>query len=72
MSNTMLKESFNKMNMLPEGYQNAVITMIEQLYDLAVSNNGKEKKIGIADGEYNIPDDINVYDDEIARMFGIV
>ena len=28
-------------------------------------------KLGIADGKYNIPDDINQYDEQIEKLFGI-
>ena len=29
------------------------------------------RKLGIADGKYDIPDSIDVCNDEIARMFGV-
>lgn len=31
----------------------------------------KKRKLGLADGKYKFPDDINAYDDEIAGLFGI-
>ena len=34
------------------------------------AKSGK-RKLGIGDGKYKIPDDINAYDDEIAEMFGV-
>ena len=30
-----------------------------------------ERKLGIADGKFTIPDDIDEYNDEIATMFGV-
>ena len=30
-----------------------------------------KRKLGIADGMYDIPDDIDTCNDEIARMFGV-
>ena len=33
--------------------------------------NSPRRKLGIADGMYNIPDSIDDCNDEIARMFGV-
>lgn len=35
------------------------------------SNINRERKLGVANGKYNIPDDINVLDDEIAEDFSV-
>ena len=29
------------------------------------------KRIGFAKGQFTVPDDINAYDDEVLRMFGL-
>ena len=40
--------------------------------DLRLNESIKHKRrIGIADGLYNIPDDIDTCNDEIAEMFGV-
>ena len=31
----------------------------------------RKRKLGLGDGKYKIPDDINAYDDEIAGLFGV-
>ena len=31
----------------------------------------QNRKLGIADGKYSIPDNIDICNDEIARMFGV-
>ena len=36
-----------------------------------IVHNNSKRKLGIADGMYNIPDSIDDCKDEIARMFGV-
>ena len=35
------------------------------------SNSSKKRIIGIADGKYKVPEDIDKYNSEIADMFGV-
>ena len=37
----------------------------------AINTVKRERKLGVANGKYDIPDDINALDDEIAEMFGV-
>ena len=60
---------------LPEEYLESVAEYIELLkYKISFLNqNHLSKKapiIGLAEGKFPIPDDINAYDDEISDMFG--
>ena len=60
---------------LPEEYLESVAEYIELLkYKISFLNqNYLSKKtpiIGLAEGKFPIPDDINAYDDEISDMFG--
>ncbi len=67
--------SFGKqLKELPEEYLDDVSRYVQLLqYKIAVIGQVKEKKkgiiLGLAEGKYKIPDDINAYDDEIAGMF---
>ena len=36
-----------------------------------VSEKKRERKLGLLDGKYDIPDDIHVLDDEVLDMFGL-
>lgn len=36
-----------------------------------VSAKKRERKLGLLDGKYDIPDDIHVLDDEVLDMFGL-
>lgn len=40
-------------------------------YEKSATEKPKKRKLGIADGKYKFPDDINAYDDEIAGLFGV-
>ena len=46
-----------------------VLSMIDMLADSVES--ASSVKLGIADGKYHIPDDINEYDDEISDLFEV-
>lgn len=48
---------------------------VEQFINFLSSKQNNTQKnnciiMGLAEGKYKIPDDINAYDDEIANMFG--
>ena len=55
---------------LPQEKLILVLGIIDQ-FSLDASEPNKVR-LGIADGEYHIPEDIHEYDDEIARMFGVM
>ena len=38
---------------------------------MPISNENEHKRIGIAKGEFIVPDDIDECNDEIAKMFGV-
>lgn len=69
-----------KLQAVPEQYLEQVSSFLDLLLSLPkTSPNGKAvKKIpdghpipGLAKGKFKYPDDINLYDDEIAEMFGV-
>ena len=47
-----------------------VLGIIDQFSE--IDSTSSSVKLGIADGKYHIPDDINQYDDQIAEMFGVL
>lgn len=60
---------------LPEEYLESVAEYIELLkYKISFLNQNQLSKkipiIGLAEGKFLTPDDINAYDDEIIDMFG--
>lgn len=60
---------------LPEEYLESVAEYIELLkYKISFLNQNQLSKknpiIGLAEGKFSTPDDINAYDDEIIDMFG--
>ena len=58
---------YEKMLKLPQDKLVLLLGIIDQFS--APSSNTSNVKLGIADGKYNIPDDINQNDDEIAELF---
>ena len=40
-------------------------------FSMHLSTNGRKRTLGIANGKYKIPDDIDASNDEIAEMFGV-
>ena len=69
-----VERGYQKMIRMPQEKVSLVLALIDQLSAGPVEPVLKQShiKIGIADGEYHIPDDINQYDDDIAEMFGVV
>ena len=59
--------------MLPDESLNDAENYIEfLLYKLKNKQNNKGKvKLGIAKGQFHIPDNIDTINDEIAKMFGV-
>lgn len=39
--------------------------------DKPLQKEQKERKLGFMRGEIHVPDDINQYDDEVAKLFGV-
>ena len=71
MSYTVLEK---ELKALPEEYLEYVAEYIEFLkYRISFLNQNKISKkvsvIGLAKGKFSVPDDINLYDDEITNMF---
>ena len=74
---TAVKEQF--MQMLPQSLPGVPDDEVQYMINILVKWNKQEeptsaprkRKLGIGDGKYKIPDDINAYDDEIAEMFGV-
>ena len=68
-----LQSSVLKAYSLPVEYQNALSKIIDQFVNV-VQDKPKKKSVimGIADGKYDIPYDIDSCNDEIAEMFGMV
>ena len=63
----------DKIKMLPEESLNDAENYIEfLLYKLKnKQDNSRRVKLGIAKGQFHIPDNIDTINDEIAKMFGI-
>lgn len=65
----------DKIKMLPDDSLNDAEKYIEYLlYKLKnenPKNNSNKVKLGIAKGQFHIPDNIDTVNDEIAQMFGI-
>ena len=70
-----------KINLLPAEHLNEAEDLIEKLL-LRINNNTnnktnfdekiKEKReLGIADGKFKIPENIDILNDEIAKLFGV-
>ena len=71
------KEKFEEicsdMHMTISDAINAFINKVNYVRAMPFAINGvkRKRKLGIAEGKYKIPDDINIYDDEIVEMFGV-
>ena len=70
-----------KINLLPEDSLNEAEHLIENLL-LKIKNNSNikanrvehieaKRKLGIANGKFVIPENIDLLNDEIAKMFGV-
>ena len=67
---TAIENGYRKMKQLPQNKLILILNMIDQLSDPELSV--PTVTLGIADGKYHIPEDINQYDDVIAEFFGAV
>ena len=74
---TAVKEQF--MQMLPQNLPGVPDDEVQYMINILMKWNRPEepatvprkRKLGLGDGKYKIPDDINAYDDEIAGLFGV-
>ena len=48
-----------------------IIIQVMKGFIMPISNENEHKRIGIAKGEFIVPDDIDECNDEIAKMFGV-
>lgn len=64
-----LKQGYEKMCKLPQEKLVLVLSIIDQFSDSPPAS--RPVQLGIADGKYRIPENINKYDDEIAELFGV-
>jgi hypothetical protein len=68
-----------KLHAIPEQYLEQVSMFLDLLLNLAPKSEDVQQEHkpsghpipGLAKGEFLYPDDINLYDDEIAEMFGV-
>lgn len=79
---TVQQEAIHMINSMPD---DAVGLLVEFLKRMTVNDSHSDdrrvagemriqphrRKLGIADGMYNIPDSIDTCNDEIAQMFGV-
>ncbi len=66
------QRAINIIQLMPETEVMQFIVKNEHYEKSAVQTEKRKKRmLGIADGKYKFPDDINAYDDEIAKMFGV-
>lgn len=66
-----------KLRSVPEQYLNQVSDFLDLILNQRENSEGSPRKpsghpiLGLAEGEFTYPDDINLYDDEIAEMFEV-
>ena len=67
-----------KLQAVPEQYFDQVASFLDIILSLPVDNAGNSKAkpsghpvFGLAEGEFRYPDDINLYDAEVASLFGV-
>ena len=65
-----IEQGYKKMQKLPQDKLIILLGIIDQFSDPSSSAIGVT--LGIADGKYKIPEDINQYDDQIAELFGVI
>lgn len=65
-----IEKGYEKMQNLPQEKLILLLGIIDQFSNPSPSESSVT--LGIADGKYNIPDNINEYDDQIAELFGVL
>ena len=79
---TVQPEAIRMINSMPDDTVGILVDFLKQMMDneshsedrrIAVDMRiqSSRRKLGIADGMYNIPDSIDACNDEIAQMFGV-
>lgn len=78
MDDTLMKQGEELYSRMGTSLQEAVRVFVQQSvaenampFVMHLTNEKKNRTLGIADGEYNIPEDIDFCNDEIAAMFGV-
>ena len=68
-----MKISLKKAYLLSENEQNALAKMIDAFISCLSSSkdSASSRNVGQFDGEFEVADDIDVCNDEIAEMFGV-
>ena len=65
-----IEQGYKKMLKLPQDKLILLLGIIEQFSSPQPSTS--PVRLGIADGKYNVPDDINQDDDKVAELFGVL
>ncbi|MBR0341207.1 MAG: hypothetical protein IJH64_02945 [Oscillospiraceae bacterium] len=79
---TVQQEAIRMINSLPDDTVGILVEFLKRMTDNEshfkdrrvvgdLRIHKSRRKLGIADGMYNIPDSIDTCNDEIARMFGV-
>ncbi len=75
---TVQQEAVSLINDLPEDSVKVLIELIKRMNPISVMTISQEdisihpkRKLGLAAGQYTIPDDIDTCNPEIAEMFGV-
>ena len=70
---TIQQEAATLINELPDDSVKVLVELIKKMMPISrvyVSSSGK-RKLGIAQGQFDIPDSIDDCNEEIANMFGV-
>ncbi len=77
---TVQQEAIRIINSMPDDTVNILVELLKRMMandshsvDSRTSRDTQspKRRLGIADGRYNIPDNIDACNDEIAKMFGV-
>ena len=79
---TVQQEAIRMINSMPDETVGILVELLKRMMDNESHSEDRRvagemrihsprRKLGIADGLYNIPDSIDECNDEIARMFGV-
>ena len=65
-----IEQGYEKMLKLPQDKLILLLGIIDQFSSPQPS--ASPVRLGIADGKYNVPDDLNQDDDKVAELFGVL
>ncbi len=68
---TVQQEAITLIDTLPEDSVKVIIEVIKRMTPRQSVSHTSKRTLGIANGKYNIPDNIDACNDEIAEMFGV-